>query len=92
MVDDQLSLRLSDGRAAPDRGGDLDDDAVVRASLDAALEDLLRAAVAESCARIDDVFALRLAAHRHRAWALAEAEALSHRLKSGLRRWQEAGL
>lgn len=63
----------------------------VQASLDGALEDLLRAGVesrtersAASCVRIDAVFDHRMAQHRHLAWALAEAETLKRRLKAGL--------
>lgn len=66
-------------------------EAAVRASLDVALEDLLRAAVesrtepdAESCARIDAVFDHRMASYRHLAWACAEIDALKHQLKVGL--------
>lgn len=68
------------------------EEASVRASLDGALGDLLRAAVGSrtephvaSCVRIDAVFDHRMASHRHLAWAHAEAEALKHRLKVGLR-------
>ena len=71
--------------------GDMGEEAAVQASLDGALEDLLRAAVesptepySASCARIDAVFDCRMAPHRHLAWALAEAEALKRRLKCGL--------
>lgn len=63
----------------------------MRASLDGALGDLLRAAVdnpgepdAASCTRINAVFDRQMAPHRHLAWALAEAEALKRRLKAGL--------
>ena len=71
---------------------DTDDQVAVRASLEGALGELLRAAVenptepnAASYARIDTVFDHRMAPHRHLAWPLAEAEALKHRLKTGLR-------
>ncbi|MCJ2085835.1 hypothetical protein MKK88_07490 [Methylobacterium sp. E-005] len=67
------------------------EEAAVRASLDYALGDLLRAAVenltepdAVSCARIDAVLDRQMASHRDLAWALAEAEELKHRLKAGL--------
>lgn len=71
---------------------DIGEEAAVRASLDDALGDLLRAAVdnptepdAASHARIDHVLDLRMTPHRHLAWALAEAEALKRQLKAGLR-------
>ena len=57
-------------------------EAAVQASLDSALEDLSRAAVANpvesasaSCSRIDEVFDRRMMAHQHLAWAQAEAAA-----------------
>lgn len=72
------------------------DEAVVRASLDGALEDLIRAAVEAgpdsygvSCTRIDRAIDRRIAPHVGLAWARARAEALRHQLKAGLRgRWE----
>jgi hypothetical protein len=71
---------------------DTGEEAAVRASLDGALGDLLRAAVENptetgvvTSDRINAVFDNRMAPHRHLVWALAEAEALKRRLKAGLR-------
>lgn len=72
------------------------DEAVVRASLDGALEDLIRVAVEAgpepygvSCTRIDRAIDHRIAPHVGLAWARARAEALRHQLKAGLRgRWE----
>lgn len=73
--------------------GEADCEAAVQASLDSALEDLFRAAIANpvesdaaTCARIDEVFDRRMMAHQHLAWAQAEAAALKRRLKAGLKR------
>lgn len=72
------------------------DEAIVRASLDGALEDLIRGAVEAgpepygvSCTRIDRAIDRRIAAHIGLPWARARAEALRHQLKAGLRgRWE----
>lgn len=73
------------------------DEAVVRASLDGALEDLIRVAVEAgpepygvSCTRIDRAIDRRIAAHVGLPWARARAEALRHQLKAGLRGRGEA--
>lgn len=67
--------------------------AAVRASLDGALEDLLRSAVeaglepyAISCARIDAAFDSRMVPYRQLSWAMDEAATLKCALKQGLQR------
>lgn len=71
------------------------DQAVVRASLDGALEDLLCAAVEVgpepyevSCARIDAAFDRRMVPHQQLGWATDAAAMLKRTLKQGLRQYR----
>ena len=93
MMDNRFGSPTLDERTALQEAEGCDDDAVVQASLDGALEDLVRTAVrvgsepyAVSCARIDRAFNDRMAPHRHLAWARMLAEGLKMQLKLGLHR------
>ena len=93
MTDDRPGLSASDECTAVFGERGCDDEAVVQASLDGTLEDLVRAAVeaasesyAVRCARIEQVFDARMAPHRHLTWARLLAEGLKTQLKVSLRR------
>ena len=93
MMHDKRCLPVADECLLFHRASGSDDEAVVQASLDGALEDLVGAAVevgsepyAVSCARIDQAFDDRMAPHRHLTWARLLAEALKMQLKLGLHR------
>lgn len=98
MTDAQPRFHLIEGGASPDRGDRAGQDAAVWASLDGALEDLLRVAAtnptasyAQSCALVDDAFDRRMSPHRHLAWAWTEAQVLRRQIKAGLdRQWRDA--
>ena len=93
MIDDQRHLPVTHECLSSQCADSCDDEAVVQASLDAALEDLVRAAVevgsepyAVSCARIDQAFDDRMVRHRHLTWARLLAKGLKMQLKLGLHR------
>ena len=93
MINDQHRLPVADECLPFYHTDGCDHEAVVQASLDGALEDLVRAAVeagpepyAVSCARIDQAFDQRMAPHRHLTWARLLSEGLKMQLKLGLHR------